>query len=262
MNNISFPTLGINLKLDPVAFTLPMIGEVHWYGIIIGLGIILAFLYCCHVAKKEGISSDTIADLLIYALPVSVICARTYYVVFSWEQYRDNLADVFKIWEGGIAIYGAIIGAIITGIVFCRVKKLDTLKIFDICCLGLMIGQLVGRWGNFVNAEAFGGYCKYFWGMSIEGKECVHPTFLYESLWNILGFMILSLLHKKRPFYGFTFFSYTSWYGLGRFFIEGLRSDSLYFGRIRVSEALALICVFIGISALFYLSRRNISTKK
>ena len=139
MNNISFPALGINLKMDPVAFTLPIIGEVRWYGIIIGLGIILAFTYCCHIAKREGISSDTVADLLLYALPVSVICARTYYVVFSWEQYKDNLADVFKIWEGGIAIYGAIIGAIITGIVFCRVKKLETLKIFDICCLGLIL---------------------------------------------------------------------------------------------------------------------------
>lgn len=257
MNNISFPALGINLKMDPVAFTLPIIGEVHWYGIIIGLGIILAFLYCCHVAKKEGISSDTIADLLIYALPVSVICARTYYVVFSWEQYRDNLVDVFKIWEGGIAIYGAIIGAIITGIVFCRVKKLDTLIIFDICCLGLMIGQLVGRWGNFVNAEAFGGYCKYFWGMSINGGRPVHPTFLYESLWNLAGLVILSLLHKRKPFNGYTFYCYLMWYGLGRFFIEGLRDDSLYIGSYRISQIVAVLCIVTGIAALSILTEKK-----
>ncbi len=257
MNNISFPALGINLKIDPVAFTLPIIGEVHWYGIIIGLGIVLAFAYCCHIARKEGVSSDTIADLLIYALPVSVICARTYYVVFSWEQYKDNLADVVKIWEGGIAIYGAIIGAIITGIVFCRVKKLETLKIFDICCLGLIIGQLVGRWGNFVNAEAFGGYCKYFWGMSINGGGPVHPTFLYESLWNLAGLVILSLLHKRKPFNGYTFYCYLMWYGLGRFFIEGLRADSLYIGGYRISQIVAVLCIITGIAALSILTEKK-----
>ena len=257
MNNISFPALRINLKIDPVAFTLPLIGEVRWYGIIIGLGIILAFIYCSHIAKKEGISSDTIADLLIYALPVSVICARTYYVVFSWDQYKDNLADVFKIWEGGIAIYGAIIGAIITGIVFCRVKKLETLKIFDICCLGLMIGQLVGRWGNFVNAEAFGGYCKYFWGMSINGGRTVHPTFLYESLWNLAGLVILSLLHKRKPFNGYTFHCYLMWYGLGRFFIEGMRADSLYIGGYRISQIVAVLCIVTGITALSILTEKK-----
>mgnify|MGYP003289891995 CR=1 FL=1 len=262
MNNISFPRLGISFEIDPVAIKLPFLGGVHWYGIIIALGILLAVLYCSYVAKREGENPEIITDTVLYALPVSVICARTYYVIFSWESYRNNLSDIFKIWEGGIAIYGAIIGAVLTAGIFFKIKKLNVLKLFDICCLGVIIGQVVGRWGNFVNAEAFGGPCHYIWGMSINGGECVHPTFLYESLWNLLGFIILSQLHKKRLFYGYTFFSYITWYGFGRFFIEGLRTDSLYLGNIRISQLVALLCVIGGICALSYLSERHISTKK
>lgn len=262
MNNISFPRLGVEFNINPIAVDLPFLGGIRWYGILIAFGILLAFGYCCHVANKEGESTDTLSDILIYALPVSVIFARTYYVVFSWESYRDNFIDVFKIWEGGIAIYGAVIGAVLTGFIYCRAKKLSTLKLFDICSLGLMIGQAVGRWGNFVNAEAFGGYCPYIWGMSINGGSPVHPTFLYESLWNLAGFVILSVLHKKRPFYGFTFFSYLSWYGTGRFFIEGLRSDSLYLGNMRVSQLVAVLCVAVGVCALSFLSEKHINKKQ
>ena len=262
MNNISFPSLGLSFNINPVAFTLPVVGDVYWYGIIIGVGILLALIYCSHIAKKEGISGDTVIDLVIYALPVSVILARTYYVVFSWDSYKNNLLDVFKIWEGGIAIYGAIIGAVVTGLIFCRVKKLETLKIFDICSLGLMIGQFVGRWGNFVNAEAFGGECSNILRMSINKTEPVHPTFLYESMWNLIGFLILKKLHKKRPFNGFTFFSYLLWYGVGRFFIEGMRADSLYLGSIRISQLVAILCVVTGVSFLALLWRKNIKEKQ
>ncbi len=262
MNNISFPGLGLSFKISPIAMKLPLVGEVHWYGVIIGIGILLAFFYCSHIAKKEGISSDTIADLVIYALPVAIICARTYYVVFSWDYYQNNLSEVVKIWNGGLAIYGGIIGAIITGVIFCKLKKLEILKIFDICCQGLMIGQMIGRWGNFVNAEAFGGYCTNILRMSINGLAPVHPAFLYESLWNLAGFIILALLHKKRPFNGFTFFSYLSWYGVGRFMIEGLRTDSLYIGAIRVSQLVAILCVAGSIAALSILSEKNIRQKE
>lgn len=261
MHNISFPRLGVEFNINPVAIDLPFFGGVRWYGILIALGIILAFLYSCRVAKREGESADTISDILIYALPVSVIFARTYYVIFSWESYRNNFIDVFKIWEGGIAIYGAVIGAVLTGFIYCKLKKLDTLKLFDICSLGLIIGQIIGRWGNFVNAEAFGGYCSYIWGMSIDGATPVHPTFLYESLWNLIGFVVLSVLHKNRPFYGFTFFSYLSWYGTGRFFIEGLRADSLYLGNMRISQLIAFLCVLTGACVLSFLSEKNISKK-
>lgn len=262
MNNISFPRLGLEFKINPVAADISVLGGIRWYGIIIAAGIVLAALYCMRAAKKEGENPDLIADMLLYALPAAVICARTYYVVFSWDSYKNNLADVFEIWEGGIAIYGAVIGGSAVAWIFFRKKGRSVLKLFDICALGLLIGQCVGRWGNFVNAEAFGGPCSYLWGMSINGGECVHPTFLYESLWNALGFLILSRLHKKRPFYGYTFFSYLSWYGLGRFFTEGLRADSLYLGAVRVSQILALICVMLGVTMLSYLSKRDNSSEK
>ncbi len=261
MNNISFPKLNISFDINPVAIDLPFLGGVRWYGLIIAFGIILAFLYCSMVAEKEGEKSDTVTDIVLYALPVSVICARAYYVIFSWDSYKNDLSSIYKIWEGGIAIYGAVIGAVLTAWIYCRVKKLNVLKIFDICCLGLMIGQFIGRWGNFVNCEAFGGLCSYPWGMSINGKPPVHPTFLYESLWNFLGFIILSLLHKKRPFYGYTFFNYLSWYGVGRFFVEGLRTDSLYLGGMRISQIIALLCVIGGIYALSILSEKSIARK-
>lgn len=257
MNNISFPKLNIAFDIDPVAVDFPPLGGVHWYGIIIACGIILAYLYCSNIAKKEGEKSDTITDIVLYALPVSIVFARTYYVIFSWENYKNDLSSIFRIWEGGIAIYGAVIGAVLTAWIYCKVKKLNVLKIFDICCLGLMIGQFIGRCGNFVNCEAYGGYCSYPWGMSINGNAPVHPTFLYESLWNFAGFIILSKLHKKRPFYGYTFFTYLSWYGVGRFFIEGMRSDSLYIGGMRVSQIIALVCVIAGICALAYFSEKH-----
>ena len=262
MNNISFPSLGLEFDISPVAFRLPLLGEVRWYGILIGLGIILAFFYCSRIAKKEGISAETLADIIIYALPVAVICARTYYVAFSWDKYKDSISDVFKIWEGGIAIYGAMISAVLSCFVYCKIKKINVLKVFDICCMGLLIGQLVGRWGNFTNAEAFGGYCSNFLGMSINGNSPVHPTFLYESLWNLAGLVILTFLHRKKPFDGYTFFCYVMWYGLGRFFIEGLRADSLYAGNYRVSQIVAMVCVVIGIAALCYLSEKKNTSKK
>lgn len=257
MNNISFPRLGLSFDINPVAIKLPHFGGVHWYGIIIALGIILALCYCVRVAQREGVPADNVYDTLIYSLPVAIICARLYYVIFSWDKYKGSPIDILKIWEGGLAIYGGIIGSVIAAVTYFKIKKLGILKMCDICCLGLIIGQTVGRWGNFVNAEAFGGYCGYIWGMSINGGMSVHPTFLYESLWNLAGFIFLSRLHKKRPFYGFTFFSYLTWYGTGRFFIEGLRTDSLYIGSIRVSQLVALLCVVLGIAVLSYLAEKN-----
>ncbi len=262
INNISFPKLGIEFNINPIAIKIGE-GGVHWYGIIIAVGIILAVLYCSHIAKKEGENPENVTDLVLWALPVSVVFARTYYVLFSWDSYKDNPIDIFKIWEGGIAIYGAIIGAVLTAYIFCRVKKINPLKFFDICSLGLLIGQAVGRWGNFVNGEAFGGECAFFWGMSINGGEIVHPTFLYESLWNTLVFVLLAILHKKRPFYGFTFFMYMTLYSIGRFFIESMRADSLYLGNLRVSQLLAFILMIVGIISLV-LCRKNdkLSRKK
>lgn len=257
MNIIEFPALGIKLNIDPVLIHYKNGGGVHWYGIIIAVGVLLAVLYSRYVATRENENKDAIVDLVLYAIPVSVLFARTYYVAFSWDSYKDNIIDVFKIWEGGIAIYGAIIGAVLTAFIFFKVKKMNVLKMFDICSLGLLIGQIIGRWGNFVNGEAHGGECTLPWGMSINGKGPFHPTFLYESLWNLIGFIILSKLNKKRPFYGFTFFMYIAWYGLGRFFIEGLRTDSLYLGSIRVSQLVGIVCFLIGIMFLIILHKKS-----
>lgn len=257
MNRIEFPSLGIEFNIDPILIHYKNGGGVHWYGIIIAIGVLLAVLYARHVSARENENNDVIIDLVLYAIPVSVIFARTYYVIFSWDSYKNNVLDIFKIWEGGIAIYGAIIGAVLTAAIFFRIKKMNILKMFDICSLGLLIGQIIGRWSNFVNGEAHGGECRYPWGMSINGSEPVHPTFLYESLWNLAGFIILSGLNKKRPFYGFTFFMYIVWYGLGRFFIEGLRTDSLYFGVIRVSQLLGAICVVLGCVCLIVLHKKS-----
>ena len=261
INNIAFPKLGIKFNINQVAIDIPFLGGVRWYGILIGLGIILAYIYCSYVAKREDENPEMLTDLLLCALPVTIICARTYYVIFTWDNYKDNPMDVFKIWEGGLAIYGAIIGAIIVAAIFFKVKKINILKMFDICCLGLLIGQAIGRWGNFVNAEAFGYTTSSLFGMSINGDMPVHPTFLYESLWNAAGFLILSKLNKKRPFYGFTFFSYLMWYGFGRYIIEGMRSDSLYFGAIRISQMVAFLCIIAGIIGIYFLSKKHTSAK-
>lgn len=256
VNNISFPKLNISFDINPVAIDISLLGGVRWYGILIALGIMLAFLYCNHIAKKEGEKSDVITDIILYALPVSIIFARTYYVLFSWESYKGDFFSVFKIWEGGIAIYGAVIGAILSAFIYCKVKKLNVLKIFDICSLGLLIGQIVGRWGNFVNAEAFGGYCDYLWGMSINGGAPVHPTFLYESLWNLIGVLGVYLFARfiGKKYDGQLILLTFGWYGLGRMFIEGLRTDSLYIPgtAIRISQALAAVIFVVFLALLIF----------
>lgn len=258
VNNISFPALGLSFDINQVAINISFMGGIRWYGILIGLSILVAVFYCGNLAKKEGESFELVTDLVLWALPVAIIFARTYYVIFSWDSYKDNIVDVFKIWEGGIAIYGGIIGAVLTAYIFFRIKKINILKMFDICCLGLLIGQAIGRWGNFVNAEAFGYECSYFWGMSINGASPVHPTFLYESLWNTVGFFLLSFLNKRRPFYGFTFFMYLIWYGTGRLFIEGMRADSLYFMGMRISQIVAFFCIILGMSGNYFLFKKHL----
>ncbi len=257
INNIAFPKLGLEFNINQVALDIPLFGGVRWYGIIIGLGIVLAYIYCGRLFKKENEDPQLLSDILLCTLPTAIICARTYYVAFSWDNYKDNLIDVFKIWEGGIAIYGGIIGAVIAALIVLKVKKANILKIFDICALGLLIGQAVGRWGNFVNAEAFGFYTGSILGMSINKAMCVHPTFLYESLWNLAGFFTLGKMHKNRPYNGFTFFGYLMWYGFGRFFIEGLRTDSLYIGNFRISQMIALLSILIGIIGNYFLVRKK-----
>lgn len=269
MEILSFPALNINIPLNRVAFTV-FGKDIYFYGIIVAFGLLLGSLYAFINAKKEGISDDDFLDILLVAVPSSVICARIYYVAAMWNDYKNNIADVFKIWEGGIAIYGAIIGGVISVLICCRFKKISFLKVADICSPALFIGQIIGRFGNFVNMEAYGYNTDLPWGMTSETIKsellalqkkginvnpdmCVHPTFLYESLWNALGLILILILKKHKRHSGEMFAFYIAWYGLGRFFIEGLRTDSLMFYGLRISQIIGIISFVIAASMGLYL---------
>ena len=260
MVTVSFPGLGIQeFNLNPIAFTIPIGSgiEVRWYGIIITLGIILAFTYCSYRAKQEGILFDDVLDMAIFTVIFAIIGARLYYVLTSLDKY-DSILDAIAIWNGGLAIYGAIIAGGITIFVMCRIKKIKFIKVFDATAPAVMIGQILGRWGNFFNGEAYGeeileGSPFYFIRMglipNIESSfrmHYFHPTFLYESLWNLVGFIIINALYKKKKFDGQIFFMYISWYGFGRMLIEGLRTDSLYVGVFRISQVVGFLCFVVG----------------
>lgn len=242
-HNISFPALGLDFTINRVAFSV-FGKEIYWYGVIICIGFLLSAAYMGTQAKRHGITTDQLTDCLILCVPIGVICARIYYVVFQWEYYRANLSEIIAVWHGGIAIYGAIIGIIITLACYSHYKKISFVALCDIGLPGIMIGQSIGRWGNFVNAEAHGGTTSLPWGMVIDGAAPVHPTFFYESLWNFIGFLLLYWYAKRQKFSGELALWYIVWYGLGRVWIEGLRTDSLMLGSFRVSQIVAgLSCI-------------------
>ncbi len=233
------------LILDPVAIAIGGL-KIHWYGIILGTAALMGLLMCIREGKRFGISPDFFMDLVLIGVPSAIIGARIYYVAFQWEDYQNNFIEVFKIWHGGIAIHGALIGAVIGGLIYTRMKKVNFWRIADIAAPGLIVGQIIGRWGNFINQEAHGGIVERSFlsdtlhlpnwivnhmEITYDGVSAFfHPTFLYESIWNILGLGLLLLL-RRRPFLraGELFFSYFIWYSIGRFYIEGLRTDSLAF---------------------------------
>lgn len=254
---IAFPGLGLEFDLPKQVFGT----FVHWYGVIIAIGFLVAILVGMRlVRREEGITQDNLLDIVIFGTPSAIIGARLYYCIFQFDQYRDNLLDILKIWEGGLAIYGGIIGAVISTVIYCRVKKINIPKILDIGGVGLVIGQAIGRWGNFVNREAFGSAASSLipWRMrlytdaAMETWAEVHPTFLYESLWCIGVFCILLWLYRKKKFNGQIFLSYVLLYGLGRLWIEGLRTDSLYLGPVRISQILALVSAIAAGILLYY----------
>lgn len=256
---ITFPMFGDNFAVTaPETYNLFGL-TLHWYGMIIAIGFLVAVIYVNRRSKDFGLTSDDITDMLIWAVPSAIIGARLYYVVFDPLLYKYSFWDIFKIWNGGLAIYGGIIGAVIAVIIFGRVKKLRIGAFFDIGALGLLIGQAAGRWGNFMNREAFGRETDIFCRMGLTDSAgqtiYVHPTFLYESMWNLLGLLILHIYSKtgKRRYDGQLFAMYVAWYGFGRMLIEGLRTDSLYLfdTGLRVSQVLAgLSCIV----ALVYLA--------
>lgn len=246
---ISFPALGLDFQINRVAATV-FGKDIFWYGIIICIGFVLAALYVNARVKEFGCTSDNLMDCLIICVPVGIICARIYYVAFEWDYYSQHPGEIIAVWNGGIAIYGAVIGVVVALYVYSRVKKLSFASLCDLAAFGLLIGQCIGRWGNFVNGEAHGGPTDLPWGMSIDGAAAVHPTFLYESVWNLIGFLALHFYSKKRKFPGEMALLYVAWYGLGRAWIEGLRTDSLYIGTLRVSQVLAAVSCIVAIALL------------
>lgn len=253
-NSVSFP--GISDKvftLNRVAFTI-FGRDIMWYGVIIATGFALAAIYAVRHAKDYGLDPDFILDLLIYGLPSAIVGARIYYVIHQWDYYSQDLSRILDIRQGGLGFYGGFIAAFLVGYILCRKKKQPVKPTMDIASLGFILAQSVGRWGNFMNCEAHGGPTALPWGMSINGGTPVHPTFFYESLWNAIGFVIISRYSKKRRFDGEIFLLYMAWYGFGRMIIEGLRTDSLYINGtgIRVSQLVAGLSFIICFSTWAY----------
>lgn len=274
MSIITFPGLGLEFHLDRVAFHL-MGRPVYWYGIIIAMGFLLAVGFCMRRAPKFGMTGDDLIDMLLFAVPLAIVGARLYYIIFYLDFFTKadgslDWAAMVRITDGGLAIYGGVIAAVLTVIVFCKVRKAKVGAYLDVGAFGLLIGQAVGRWGNFMNAEAFGGETTLPWRMGVQifnevsqtyvSYGEVHPTFLYESLWNVAGFVLLLVIAQKwRKYDGQLFTTYVAWYGLGRAWIEGLRSDSLYFfglelfgAPIRTSQVLAVGSAAVAIGLLIY----------
>ncbi|MCR5545585.1 MAG: prolipoprotein diacylglyceryl transferase [Lachnospiraceae bacterium] len=268
--HIAFKNVGQSIQLFGI--------DIAYYGMIIAFGMVLAGAFILSDAKRKGQDEDAYMDVILWAIIIGVIGARVYYVVFSWDEYKDNWIDVFKFREGGLAIYGGIIGGLIGTLIVCHIKKLKFLDVADSACLGVLIGQVFGRWGNFFNREAFGGYSDGLFSMQIPIEAVrdstdittemmqhlvtidgisfisVHPTFLYESLWNVGVFLFLFFLRKKKSFDGEIWFFYLALYGLGRMWIEGLRTDQLKFSgtNVAVSQVLSAVLVILSLIYLVY----------
>ena len=252
---ISFPALDLVMNPGRSISIGPL--TVHYYGAIIAFGLILGVMYACRRSKDFGLKEDDLIDGVLWVTPFAIMCARAYYVIFRWaEEYADNPISALYIWQGGLAIYGGVIGAVIGIIVFCKCRKIKPLVVLDVVSLSFLIGQSIGRWGNFFNREAFGAETDVLWKMGLMKANgdiiYVHPTFLYESLWNACGLVILHFASKRRKFDGQVALGYMAWYGLGRCMIEGLRSDSLYIGPFRVSQLLAGVSCIIAVSILLW----------
>ena len=275
---VSFPGLGLEFELNRVAFSIGNF-SVYWYGLLIGIGFMLAGAYAILNARKVGVDGDRLIDVVMVGLVCGVIGARLYYVIFDWDAFRTDLTKIFDIREGGLAIYGGIIAGVAGGILMAKLRRVRIRPALDLAAAGFLIGQGIGRWGNFINVEAFGsnttsifgmtgpkivGYLTQVkasgaaWAQNIDPNLPVHPTFLYESVWCLAGFLIIALwLMRRRQYDGQVFLFYTAWYGLGRFFIEGLRTDSLMWGPVRVSQALAFCAFAVSVALLIVLGRKK-----
>ncbi|WP_345242415.1 prolipoprotein diacylglyceryl transferase [Pontibacillus salipaludis] len=259
---------------DPISRVFLDLGPftIYWYGVIIATGAYLGLWLAMRESERLGFKKDTFVDLVVFAIPIAIISARIYYVIFEWERYvNGSLIDIFAIWEGGIAIHGALIGSVATAVVFARVRKLPFWQLADIAAPSIILGQAIGRWGNFMNQEAHGGPVSesfyqnvmQFLPDFINRQMCIegvvyHPTFLYESVWNILGFVFLLVLRRFNPRRGEVFLSYVIWYSFGRYFIEQMRTDSLYIiGSLRTAQVISIILILIASALIIYRRKTN-----
>lgn len=253
--HVEFPGFGWSFNISPKAVSFGNI-SIYWYGIIIAVGFILAVVYAMKTSKRHNVDDDKLLNCVIVGLITAVIGARLYYVIFSWDYFKSDPIRMLYIHEGGLAIYGGLIGALLGGLAVAKIQKMRIPPILDLACLGFLIGQGIGRWGNFTNQEAFGSPTDLPWRMASEatGGVGVHPCFLYESLWCLLGFVILHFYSKHKKFDGEIFLMYLVWYGFERTIVEGLRTDSLYlpFAPIRVSQLLSMLLFVTGIALLVY----------
>lgn len=280
---ITFPNLGITVDPSPVAFTV-FGKDIYWYGIIIASGFLLAVLYMLHRAKDFGVTQDDVLDMILWAVPIGVVCARLYYCIFYWELYEDDPISMLYIWEGGLAIYGGIIGACIAVVIYSRKKKQNFSLLMDTASMSIVFGQIMGRWGNFFNREAFGDYTNNLFAMqlpvsavraneitqkmwdhvvTVNGVEYiqVHPTFLYESLWNVGVLLFLFWFRKRKKFNGEVFLMYLIGYGLGRIWIEGLRTDQLLLPVVGLPVSQLLSgCLVVGCTILVVWKRKKLSS--
>lgn len=278
---VSFPELGWSFTVNRVAFSIGGF-DVYWYGILIGIGLLLGIWYALRHAREFGIDSDRMLDVIIVGTIFGIIGARLYYVIFAAPGEFTSFADILNMRKGGVAFYGMVIGALLSALITCKVRKVKLLPMVDVATIGFLIGQGVGRWGNFINQEAFGTNTSLPWGMTsdtvtryltahaeeltshgifVNPNMAVHPTFLYESLWCLLGFIVLTRFVKKRRFDGEIALMYFAWNGFGRAFIEGLRTDSLYWGSVRISQLLAVLGAFLSIIVIL-LIRSKIKKEK
>ena len=279
IQTVTFPGLGWSFELNRVAFSIGGM-NFYWYGLLIGLGFLLGIGYALKRGRQFGLNQDHMIDVIFGGTVAAIIGARLYYVAFRWDYYSQNLGEIINTRNGGLAIYGGLIGAVLAGYFICKWRKVRFLPMVDAAAGGFLIGQSIGRWGNFINVEAFGANTSLPWGMSgpavtaylteheaelealgmeIDPSMPVHPTFFYESMWCLLGFIVMQFLIKKRKFDGEIMLFYVGWYGAGRMVIEGLRTDSLMIGNtgIRVSQLLAALLVVVSLTIWFAVRRKQ-----
>ena len=253
---ISFPNLNISFFINPVAISIFGF-KIHWYGILIVAAILIGLFLAKRDDGLHEIKFDNVFDFVLLGILSGITCARIYFVIFNIDYYKNNLAEIFGIWNGGLAIYGGFIGGIIAALIFCKIKKMNFLNLCDYLVPFLALGQSIGRWGNFINQEAYGYATESFLKMRIYSKEIgafinVHPTFLYESILDVCIFILLMLIRKKRKFKGQLLYIYLGIYGVGRFVIEGLRTDSLMLMNFRVSQVFSGFLVIISIILYYF----------